>query len=279
MVVLLQNAYDTFKGCMRIICTVKFVPDVDKFSYDYENNTLVRDNVKLILNPDDSCALAFALKIKAVQPDTIVEVVTMGPKAVIPHMEDLLRRNVDRGVIISDPAFAGSDTYVTSKILGKYLSSKSFDCILTGSHSLDGDTSHVPAQVAEILSLPQMSGIITIDEKSFSSLSAVVDVEDELSISTYQISQPAVLSLVRESNYKLPYPDADAFSRSVSHNLTVLDSTSMGFRPHEVGINGSLTTVVKTYKKSFKKRERKTVTTDDAGIEQVFLLLQEKGYL
>ena len=100
---------------MKIICAVKFVPDVDKFVYDYENSALVRENVRLILNPDDACALAFALKIKATNPDYVVEVVSMGPQSVVPHMEDLLRLNVDHGTIICDPKFAGSDTYVPVK--------------------------------------------------------------------------------------------------------------------------------------------------------------------
>ncbi len=264
---------------MRIICTVKFVPDVDKFSYDYESSTLVRENVKLILNPDDSCALAFALKIKVIDPDTVVEVVTMGPRSVIPHMEDLLRLNVDRGVILSDPAFAGSDTYITSKILGKYLGSRPFDCILTGSHALDGDTSHVPAQIAEVLNLPHMSGIVRLDESSFNSRSAVVEVEDETSLSTYKVVHPAVLSLVRESSYKLPYPDYAAFSRSVADKLTILDNSDLEFSAEDVGQQGSLTKVVKTYKKSYQLRDKNTVTTDEAGIEKVFLFLKDKGYL
>lgn len=264
---------------MRIICTVKFVPDVDTFSYDYENDTLVRENVRRILNPDDSCALAFALKIKAAAPKTVIEVVTMGPRSVLPHMEDLLRLDVDRGVILSDPDFAGSDTYITSKIIARYLRSRPFDCILTGSHALDGDTSHVPAQIAEVLDLPHMSGIVRLDESCFNSTSAAVEVEDEVSLSTYQVSQPAVLSLVREGSYTLPYPDYDSFHTSVSHKLTMLNCYDLGFSAAEVGLQGSLTNVVTTYKKSYQIRNKTIVTTDTAGIEKVFLYLKEKGYL
>ena len=264
---------------MKIICAVKFVPDVDKFVYDYENSALVRENVRLILNPDDACALAFALKIKATNPDYVVEVVSMGPQSVVPHMEDLLRLNVDRGTIICDPKFAGSDTYVTSKILGRYLSSRPFDCLLTGCHTLDGGTSHVPAQIAELLGLPHMSGIVKIDETRFDRTRAVFEVEDETSVSTYEIALPTILSLDRESTYKLPYPKYEDFNRTVKDCLTIISNKELGFDTEEVGQKGSLTRVVKTYKKSYQQRDKKILQANEKGIEQVFLFLKEKGYI
>ncbi|MDZ7794147.1 MAG: hypothetical protein U5P10_10785 [Spirochaetia bacterium] len=164
---------------MKIICVVKIVPDVDSFAYDYENNTLIREHIRMVLNPDDACALAFALKVKASRPDCSIEVVTMGPQSVRPHVEDLLRLDTDRGTIISDPAYRGSDTYVTSKILARYLSSRQFDVLFTGSHALDGDTSHVPAQIGEELGLEQMSGITAVDLERFDGRRAVFEVEYE----------------------------------------------------------------------------------------------------
>lgn len=264
---------------MRIICVVKFVPDVDKFVYDYEKNVLVRENVRLILNPDDACALAFALKIKATRPDSVIEVVTMGPESVVPHVEDLLRLNIDYGTIISDPKYIGSDTYVTSKILGRFLASRPFECLLTGCHALDGDTSHVPAQLAELLGLPHMSGIVKIDETRFSNTRVVFDVEDETSVLTYEITLPAVLSVDRKSKYKLPYPNYEDFNRSVKNCLTIIGNNDLGFNAEEVGLKGSLTKVVKTFNKSFQKRDKKIVQTDKKGIERVFLFLKKKGYL
>lgn len=125
---------------MKIICLIKFIPDVDNFTYDYEKNVLVRENVKLILNPEDACALAFALRIKEKNHETFVEIVSMAPQSTIPLIEDLLRLNVDKATLISDKLYVGSDTYVTSKIIAKYLRKEEYDFILTGSHSLDGDT-------------------------------------------------------------------------------------------------------------------------------------------
>nr|MBK5236951.1 electron transfer flavoprotein subunit beta/FixA family protein [Clostridium sp.] len=151
---------------MKIICLVKFVPDVDNFTYDYEKNVLVRENMKLILNPEDGCALAFALRIKGKNTEAFVEIVSMGPQSTIPLIEDLLRINADKATLISDKLYVGSDTYVTSKIIAKYLRDKEYDFILTGSHSLDGDTAHIPAQLAEILQISQLSNIVKVYEES-----------------------------------------------------------------------------------------------------------------
>lgn len=264
---------------MKIICVVKFVPDVDSFAYDYENNTLVRDNVRMVLNPDDACALAFALSVKAGDPGCEIEVVSMGPRSVLPHMEDLLRLDTDRGTLISDRAYAGSDTWATSRILGRYISSRPFDCILTGSHALDGDTSHVPAQLAEELGLEQMSGITSVDRERFDGVRAVFEVDYERSVETWEMPMPGILSLDRESGYKLPYARYEDFGKDVSGKLRIIGNDELGFAEEETGLKGSLTKVARTYKKSFETRDRNVVQVDDDGIEQVFNFLKERGFL
>ena len=164
---------------MKIICLIKFIPDVDNFTYDYEKNVLVRENVKLILNPEDACALAFALRIKQKNVDTFVEIVSMAPQSTIPLIEDLLRLNVDKATLISDKLYGGSDTYVTSKIIAKYLIKEEYDFILTGSHSLDGDTAHIPSQIAEMLQISQLSNIVKVYEESLENDSVIFLVDCE----------------------------------------------------------------------------------------------------
>ncbi|MBC7959778.1 MAG: electron transfer flavoprotein subunit beta/FixA family protein [Vallitaleaceae bacterium] len=264
---------------MKLICVVKFVPDVDNFKYDFERNTLVRDQVRLTLNPDDACAVAYALKVKEKRLDTFVEVVTMAPSTIIPHMEDLLRIGVDRGVILSDKAFAGSDTYATSKILSKYLSGESYDCILTGTHAVDGDTSHVPAQLGEWLGLNQLSSIVKVDVERFDETVAYVDVEHEMASVTYEVTMPAILSITRESGYKLPYIRRGDMNKDVKSSLFVISKEDLALSEDEIGLKGSLTRVIGTYTKQYEKRDKKSVKVDEAGIETVFNFLKDKGIL
>lgn len=274
-----ETAQCCFKKIMRIICLVKYTPDVENFIYDYEKNVLVRENVRMVLNPDDASALAFALRIKEKEPQTYIEAVTMAPLSVIPHLEDLLRLNVDTAVLISDKMYVGSDTYVTSRILGKYLSRTDYDCILTGTRTIDGDTSHVPAQVAEILGLCQMSGVSEIEEASFSKDSAVVETDEETAYAKYEISLPAVISMQSERKYKLPYIRYADLGRPVRDRIAIIDNRILGFSAEEVGVKGSLTRISDTFVNPMERKRKLVVKNDEVGISLVYAWLKEKGFV
>ncbi|MEX1313805.1 MAG: hypothetical protein AB1Z38_06500, partial [Desulfotignum sp.] len=100
---------------MNLICAVKFVPDPDR---------LTAGSRQRILNPDDACALGFALAVKSRDPGVTIEVVTLGPRSVRPHMEDLLRLTVDRGTLIWDPGLENSDAFVTSRVLARHIAGR-----------------------------------------------------------------------------------------------------------------------------------------------------------
>ena len=262
---------------MKIICLVKFVPDVDSFEYDFERNILIRDSVRLQLNPDDICAVAFALKVKAQRPESFIEAVTMAPARVAPNMEDLMRIGVDRCTVISDRLYAGSDTFATSKVLARYLETREYDVILTGTHAIDGDTSHIPPQLGACLGLDQMSGIVSIDEMDGQKAVFSVDTEEERT--TYEAALPAILSLTRDSGYKLPYPKREALERDFSESISFVDNSALAFFEGEAGLSGSKTRVVGTYTKSFEKKDRLVVKADDEGVETVFSYLEKNGFI
>lgn len=264
---------------MKIICLIKYVPNMEDFKYDYERNVLIREKMNQILNPEDACAVAFALSVKKVQPTTEIGVVCMGPQNIIPKLEDLLRLNVDHATLLSDPAFAGSDTYATSKILAQYLKQKNYDLILTGTHTLDGDTSHVPAQVAQWLKLPHLSNIIRIQNNNFDSGRLELNVDHEDKIFTYALSLPAVLSLQKDGPYKLPFVRYDDLNKKVSDRLQVIHCSDLGFSKEEVGFDGSKTKVIKTFVKTMTRQDKVEVINDEAGIQVVYDFLKEKGYL
>ena len=264
---------------MKIVCLVKFIPDVDNFIYDYEKNVLVRENVKLILNPEDACALALALRIKEKNPDTFVEVVSMAPESIIPLLENLLRLNVDKATLISDKLFVGSDTYVTSKIIAKSLEDAEFDFILTGTHSLDGDTAHIPSQLAELLQVNQLSNIVKVYEESIENHSVIVQVESEKTSSKYEIALPCILSIGKESKYKLPFVKYKDLELYVRDKISVITNEELQFSKDEVGIEGSLTKVNRTYVKKLDKKEKVIVRNDDEGIEVVYQFLKTKGFV
>jgi len=264
---------------MNILCLIKFIPDMDDFKYDSERNVLIREKMNQILNPEDALAVAFALSVKKFYPSTTIEVVTMGPQNVAPKLEELLRLDVDQATLITDGAFIGSDTYATSRVLAAYLQNQKADLILTGTHTMDGDTSHVPAQVAQWLGLPHLSNIISINLNSMDSGRLELSADHDQEIMTFALTLPAIVSLQKEAPYKLPYVRYDDLNKVVSHRLKKLSCAQLGLDPGEVGFEGSLTKVIKTFAKPQIRHDRIDVTTDDKGIQTVYDFLKDKGYL
>jgi len=264
---------------MNILCLIKFIPDMDDFKYDYERNVLIRDKMNQILNPEDAVAVAFALSVKKYYPTTHIEVLTMGPKNVTPKLEELLRLDVDHATLITDAAFIGSDTYATSRVLAETIKQKPYDLILTGTHTLDGDTSHVPAQVAQWLKLPHLSNIINIKMNSLDLGRLELSADHDQEIMTFALKLPAVLSLQKEAPYKLPYVRYDDLNKEVSDRLDILSLNDTGLRKEDVGFDGSKTKVIKTFVKTQIKRDKIEVTTDEAGIQTVVDFLKDRGFL
>lgn len=264
---------------MKIACLVKFIPDVEKVAYDPDAGVLVREDVDLITNPDDACALAFALAYKAKRPDTFVEIVSMGPSSVIPLAEDLLRRHADRATVISDASFAGSDTYVTSRILARYLEGAGSDLILTGSSSLDGDTAHVPSNIAELLKIGQMFGVVKVHDATLESGTAVVEVDSGTEVLTFEMTLPCIVSMGKENRYPLPYVRYKDLKLDVRGRVRVVTNETLGFPEAEVGIRGSLTRVSRIFPKAPEAKERITVCNDNEGIEAVYCFLKSRGFV
>ncbi len=264
---------------MKIICLLKFIPDVENIQFDQKKNVLMREKAKLTLNPDDETALAAALKVKEQAPETRVEIVTMGPEGVERKFQDLLRRDVDRGILITDPLYVGSDTYATSRIIGGFLKTREADCIFTGTHSLDGDTSHVPAQIAEVLDLPQMNNVITLDIQELLYGTGLLSVNREGDILQFRMRLPGIISFEKSREYKMPYIRYEDFQRDVSDKMEVLTNGELGFSQEDVGLSGSLTEVSRTFMKTLGKKESITVKTDAPGIEKVYQFLKEKEYI
>jgi len=263
----------------KLICLVKFVPDVDNFKYDFERNIIIRENADLVLNPDDAKAIAFALKVKALNPDVMVEILSMGPRSVAPMLENLLRLKIDQATLITDPLFVGSDTYVTSHILARYLQSIDYDCILSGMHSLDGDTSHVPSQIAEYLSIQQYPNVLDGEYDLNLNKHFNVSVERENFIETYEVSLPILLSFSRESKLKLPYVRYEDMHKVVSDKLVILNNENLKFDRHQIGLEGSLTYVSRSFIKPQNKKDKLVVRCDDEGVMKVYHTLKQWGYL
>ena len=142
----------------KILVCAKQVPDTNEITINPETGTLVRDGVPSILNPDDANALEEALKIKDADPDTHVTVITMGPPQAEEMLFECVAMGADEGILISDRAVGGSDTWATSNAITAAIKKiGDFDLIFAGRQAIDGDTAQVGPQIAEKMGLPQVT--------------------------------------------------------------------------------------------------------------------------
>ncbi|MEA2043041.1 MAG: electron transfer flavoprotein subunit beta/FixA family protein [Bacteroidota bacterium] len=144
----------------KIVVLAKQVPDTHKVGKDTmkEDGTIKRAALPAIFNPEDLNALELALQVKDQYPDSEVNILTMGPPRAAEIIREAIYRGADKGYLITDRRFAGSDTLATSYAISKAVKKiGNFDMIFAGRQAIDGDTAQVGPQAAEKLGIPQIT--------------------------------------------------------------------------------------------------------------------------
>ena len=146
---------------LKILVFVKQVPEIADVKVDPETGTIIREGVPSILNPFDEYAVEEALRIREKHQGEVI-IVSMGPPQASEAIRKCLAMGADRGILLTDRAFAGSDTWATARVLSEMAQKLGFDLIICGKQAIDGDTAQVGPQVAEKLNLPQITYAETI---------------------------------------------------------------------------------------------------------------------
>lgn len=147
---------------MKIIVCIKQVPNTTEIKIDPVTNTLKRDGVPSIINPDDRTAIEVALQLKE-KNGAEVTVLTMGPAQAEKALREALAMGCDNAYLLTDRAFAGSDTLATSTIIASAIKKLGADLVLCGRQAIDGDTAQVGPQIAEHLDIPQITYVSAVD--------------------------------------------------------------------------------------------------------------------
>ncbi len=224
---------------MHIIVCVKQVVAGDRVKVDPGTYSLVRSAESSSINPFDLFALDVAVQLKKEHSGSITAV-TMGPRISEEVLWEALSFGADRAVLLSDPRFSASDTLATSYVLGMGIRKiGTFDLILCGMRTTDGDTGQVGPQVAEELDLPHVSAAEKVEaEKGLFRIEKVSDGFREI----VEVSAPALLTVSSRTAATLPrlIDIQDAFSR---HSIECWNLEDLNADPNKVGRLGSGTWV------------------------------------
>ena len=145
---------------LNIIVLAKQVPDTRNVGKDAmkADGTVNRAALPAIFNPEDLNALEQALRLKDKYKGSTVTILTMGPGRAADIIREGLYRGADKGYLLTDRAFAGSDTLATSYAISRsLLKLDNIDIIIAGRQAIDGDTAQVGPQVAEKLGMTQIT--------------------------------------------------------------------------------------------------------------------------
>jgi len=143
---------------LRIAVLAKQVPRFEEQRLDAVGR-LARDGVEAEINPYCRRAIAKGVELARAAGGSCT-VFTLGPPPAKDLLAEAIAWGADEGVLISDPAFAGSDSLATSRALAAAIDRRGpFGLVLAGLNSVDGDTGQVPPQLAELLGLPFLSGV------------------------------------------------------------------------------------------------------------------------
>jgi len=260
---------------MKIVVCIKQVPDTVEVKIDPKTGTLIRDGVPSIINHDDKTGIEAALKIREELGGTIT-VVSMGPMQADVALREALAMGCDEAYLVSGREFGGSDTYATSAILAAALSKIGYDLIITGRQAIDGDTAQVGPQLAEKLSVPQISYVEEIIEMAEDHFIVKRQFEDGYHI--IKIKTPCLLTAIAElaqPRYMSVAGIVEAYEKEVK--ILGFEDLKDALELDMIGLKGSPTNVYKSFTKEVKGAGilLKDLSADQA-VEAIMTKLDEK---
>ena len=283
---------------LRIIVLAKQVPDTRNVGKDAmkADGTVNRAVLPAIFNPEDLNALEQALRLKDEIPGTKITILTMGPGRAAEIIREGLYRGADDGVLLTDRAFAGSDTLATSYALSQAIKEMGkVDLIIAGRQAIDGDTAQVGPQVAEKLNLCQ----VTYVEEILNVENSKVTVRRRLENGVETVIAPLPLVLTvnssapdcRSQNAKLlmKYKHARTVTERQEAsedylylydsrpflNIPEMTVNEIKSEPLQLGLSGSPTKVKQIENVVLQAKDAKVLTPADEGINELMKELIE----
>jgi electron transfer flavoprotein beta subunit len=233
---------------LKIVVLIKQVPATENVKMDEETGTMIREGIESEINPLDLYAIEEAVRIKErVGTGVEISVISMGPKKAEEAIRSAIALGCDKGYLLSDRKFAGSDTWATAyalstgikKILG------AFDIILCGERATDGETGQVGPEVGAYLDLPVLTYVSRIEEISDERIVAHRAVEGGHEV--IESPLPVLISVVKEINTPR-MPNFSGKMKAKKAEIPLLTADDLGADEERLGLKGSPTRVVKIFR-------------------------------
>lgn len=218
---------------VNIIVCLKQVPDTEtQIKIAPDKKSIVKDDIKWIMNPYDEFGVEEALRIKEKYGGEVT-IISVGPKRATEAIRTALAMGADKGILINDPALEGSDSLGTAKALATVIKDLNYDLIFTGQRGIDDDNGIVGATLAEFLGIPNLSVVtkveISDDQKS-------VRVHRPIEGGTVVIESPLPALITAQKGLNEPrYASLPGIMKAKKKPLEEKTLADLGLDPSEFG--------------------------------------------
>jgi len=258
---------------LRITALVKQIPKFEEMRLG-DDGRLVRSGVELHMNDYCRRAVRTGCDLAEATGGTCTAI-TLGPPEAHTVLREAILCGCAAGLHVSDPAFAGSDTLATARALAGALEAHGpWDLVLCGRNSVDADTGQVPAQVAELLGLPFLSGVRELDLVK-GTVRVLLEHDDEWVRA--EVDLPAVLSCAERLCDPCKVKEPEAWATVDARLLTSITAAEIG--PGLWGQAGSPTSVGEVRVLEVPRTGERLEGAGTGQVDRVVEVLRDRGAL
>ncbi len=256
---------------MKIVVLVKEVPDTygDR-KLDLETGLADRAASEAVLDEIGERSLEVALSYADKNADTEVVVLSVAPESAAATIRKGLAMGAASAVQVVDEALVGADLGLTAEVLAAALKHTGFDLVITGNQSTDGTGGVVPAMVAELLDVPQLTGLTSVD---ISADAVAGDRAIDGGAARVSAQLPAVISITE----RLPDARFPNFKGIMAAKKKPFETLSLG----ELGVDAQAadkarSIMVAVSEKPPRQAGVKITDEGDAGVQLAEFLIQNR---
>jgi electron transfer flavoprotein beta subunit len=241
----------------------------------------MRQGVPAIVNPYDLFSLEEALRLKD-QYGARVTVLCMGP----PQAEAALRKAIsfgaDDAILVTDRAFAGSDTLATSFALAsairKIQEDMPVDIVFAGKQTIDGDTAQVGPGIAKRMDLQLLTYVSKIVELDLEQREITLHRRAEGGVQVLKTKLPCLITMLEGTN-EMRFATMSNMFRAARYPLKQWDKDAAGIEDvSKIGLKGSPTIVSKVFAPQPKSQRAEIIDCESKQPKDLAVTLLAKMF-
>ncbi len=224
---------------MHVVVCVKQTPD-SAAKITVADGSVTWGDAGLVVNPWDEYAIEEAIRLKEKHGGKATAL-CLGPESGKDALKTCLAMGCDEAILITDPAFNGSDALATSYILAKAIEKLGdVQVVVFGKQAIDGDTGLVPVGVARRLGWPALTYISKIDALDPNAKTIKVERLLEQGRQIVTSTLPAVIGTVKDIN-EPRYPSFMGIRKAAKAVIAAWSAADLGLDTSKIGAAGAAT--------------------------------------